>query len=54
MFGGGRATQDQVPQKIMAGSATPISENAVRREISPDWIPSIMSNLLWNCSCPKR
>jgi hypothetical protein len=36
----------------VAGSATPISENAVRREISPDWIPSVMSNLLG--SAPAR
>jgi hypothetical protein len=32
--------------KIVAGSATPISENTIRREISPDWILSVMSNLL--------
>lgn len=38
--------------KSVAGSATPISENAVRREISPDWIPSVMSNLLG--SAPAR
>jgi hypothetical protein len=27
---------------MVAGSATPISENAVRREISPDWVPSVI------------